>query len=41
METDLGLMVGENWRVFLHMDLADDIADFIILKKKAPNFPKQ
>lgn len=40
-ETDLGLVVGENWQVFLHRDLADNIADFIILKEKGPNFPKK
>lgn len=34
IETDLGLVVGENWQVFLRMNLADNIADFIILKKK-------
>lgn len=34
--------VGENWQAFLHMNLTDNIADFIILKKKkkAPNFQK-
>lgn len=42
VETDLGLAVGENWQVFLHMNLADNVADFITLKggKKALRLSK-
>lgn len=38
--TDFGLAVGERWQVSLHMNLkslANNKADFIILKKKKPN----
>ena len=31
-------VVGEDWQVFLHTHLADNRADFIILKEKAQTF---
>lgn len=31
---------GRNWQVFFHMNLADNIADFIILEKKSLKLSK-